>query len=110
MFPIDKPSTSFLRPSTFTNPYEFALSIAGIFNYPFPVYTDPGAELYAALGMTMRTLDPGPKPEKPLSKEKPGLSKNVGPGRNIKTFNVAATTFVKNMRENIKRINWAFSG
>ena len=31
---------------------------------PVPLYTDPTLRLYAALGMTLRTNDPGPDAEK----------------------------------------------
>ncbi|KAJ3770717.1 hypothetical protein FB446DRAFT_646502, partial [Lentinula raphanica] len=33
-----------------------------IFKLPYPIYTDPTAALYTALGMTMRTLEAGPPP------------------------------------------------
>ncbi|KAI0368820.1 hypothetical protein BV20DRAFT_947462, partial [Pilatotrama ljubarskyi] len=35
-----------------------------IFRTPIPMYTDPTLRLYAALGMTLRTNDPGPDSEK----------------------------------------------
>ncbi|KAI0360229.1 hypothetical protein OH77DRAFT_1394408 [Trametes cingulata] len=35
-----------------------------IFRSPIPMYTDPTLRLYAALGMTLRTNDPGPDSEK----------------------------------------------
>ena len=37
---------------------------ADIFRTPIPMYTDPTLRLYAALGMTLRTNDPGPDSEK----------------------------------------------
>ncbi|KAE9398144.1 hypothetical protein BT96DRAFT_995173 [Gymnopus androsaceus JB14] len=42
--------------------WEMIKSYRRIFKLPYPVYTDPTAALYTALGMTLRTLDPGPKP------------------------------------------------
>lgn len=36
----------------------------GIFQFPFPLYTDPSLALYATLGMTLKTLDGGPESEK----------------------------------------------
>ena len=38
--------------------------LADIFRTPIPMFTDPGLRLYAALGMTYRTNDPGPDVEK----------------------------------------------
>ncbi|KAE9398898.1 hypothetical protein BT96DRAFT_821320, partial [Gymnopus androsaceus JB14] len=42
--------------------WEMIKSYRRIFNLPYPIYTDPTAALYTTLGMTLRTLDPGPKP------------------------------------------------
>ncbi|EJF64769.1 hypothetical protein DICSQDRAFT_52225 [Dichomitus squalens LYAD-421 SS1] len=39
-------------------------SYRNIFRTPFPLYTDPTLRLYAALGMTLRTNNPGPDAEK----------------------------------------------
>ncbi|KAF9058731.1 hypothetical protein BDP27DRAFT_1198413, partial [Rhodocollybia butyracea] len=41
--------------------WEMIQSYRRIFKLPYPIYTDPTAALHTALGMTMRTLDPGPK-------------------------------------------------
>lgn len=38
--------------------------ISGIFRMPINIYTDPTLRLHAALGMTLRTSDPGPDSEK----------------------------------------------
>ena len=35
--------------------------ILDIFPTPFPVYSDPSVLLYRALGMTLQTLDEGPR-------------------------------------------------
>lgn len=39
-------------------------SDTGIFNLPYPVYTDPSRKIYRALNMTLRTLSGGPKSER----------------------------------------------
>ncbi|KAJ4468654.1 hypothetical protein C8J55DRAFT_403192, partial [Lentinula edodes] len=41
--------------------WQMIKSYRRIFKLPYAVYTDPSATLYTALGMTLRTLDPGPK-------------------------------------------------
>jgi hypothetical protein len=35
-----------------------------IFGCPYAVYTDPALQLYKTLGMTLKTLNTGPKPKK----------------------------------------------
>ncbi|KAJ3882076.1 hypothetical protein F5051DRAFT_320547 [Lentinula edodes] len=41
--------------------WQMIKSYRRIFKLPYAVYTDPTATLYTALGMTLRTLDAGPK-------------------------------------------------
>ncbi|KAJ3796357.1 hypothetical protein GGU11DRAFT_668970, partial [Lentinula aff. detonsa] len=47
-----------------------------IFKLPYPIYTDSTATLYTALGMTLRTLDPGPKAS-PSSSSSSSVSESV---------------------------------
>ncbi|KAJ3732389.1 hypothetical protein DFJ43DRAFT_306581 [Lentinula guzmanii] len=48
-----------------------------IFKLPYPIYTDPTATLYTALGMTLRTLDPGPKASPSSSSSSLSVSESV---------------------------------
>ncbi|KAJ4477538.1 hypothetical protein J3R30DRAFT_230610 [Lentinula aciculospora] len=59
--------------------WQMIKSYRRIFKLPYPVYTDPTATLYTALGMTMRTLDPGPK-EPPLSSSSSSITESVKTG------------------------------